>query len=192
MLAAVVGGLVDGHGIPIRQLVEGGFGFLEAIIIIATAMIFMKIMESSGVLARISIGILKTFYKKPTILVIVIVFFVMFPGMLTGLSSTCVLTTGVLVAPLLLAMGVPRLAAGSLIAMAAVFGEVAPPISIPVMIIGGGVDMPYIGFTIPLLLVSLPAALFTAIYFRIRFIRQFNIETVLEKFMVLENGKRSF
>lgn len=192
MLAAVVGGLVDGHGIPIRQLVEGGFGFLEAIIIIATAMIFMKIMESSGVLARISIGILKTFYKKPTILVIVIVFFVMFPGMLTGLSSTCVLTTGFLVAPLLLAVGLPRSATGSLIAMAAVFGEVAPPISIPVMIIGGGVDMPYIGFTIPLLLVSLPAALFTAIYFRIRFIRQINIETVLEKIKVLENGKRSF
>ena len=192
ILAAVVGGLVDGHGIPVRHLVEGGFGFLEAIMIIATAMIFMKIMESSGVLARISIGIIKTFYRKPTLLIIVIVLFVMFPGMLTGLSSTCVLTTGVLVAPVLLAIGVPRLAAGSLIAMAAVFGEVAPPISIPVMIIGGGVDMPYIGFTIPLLLVSLPAALFTSIYFRVRFVKKIDLDQVVEKLQLLENGKRGF
>ncbi len=192
ILAAVVGGLVDGHGIPVRQLVEGGFGFMEAIMIIATAMIFMKIMESSGVLALISLGIIKTFHKKPSLLIIVIVLFVMFPGMLTGLSSTCVLTTGVLVAPVLLAIGIPRLAAGSLIAMAAVFGEVAPPISIPVMIIGGGVDMPYIGFTIPLLLVSLPAALFTAIYFRIRFVKKINLDLVLEKLNLIENDQRGF
>lgn len=192
IMAAVVGALVDGHGIPVRHLVEGGFGFMEAILIISTAMIFMKIMESSGVLALISLGIVKTFHKKPTLLIIVIVLFVMFPGMLTGLSSTCVLTTGVLVAPVLLAIGVPRLATGSLIAMAAVFGEVAPPISIPVMIIGGGVDMPYIGFTIPLLLVSLPAALFTAIYFRVRFVKKFDVDEVLEKLKSLENGQRGF
>ena len=144
-------------------------------------MIFMKVMEASGALAQISLGIIKTFHKSPTLLLIVIVLFVMFPGMLTGLSSTCVLTTGMLVAPILLAIGMPRLAAGSLIAMAAVFGEVAPPISIPVMIIGGGVDMPYIGFTIPLMLVSFPPALFTAIYYRIRYVKPYNIDDVLKK-----------
>ena len=192
IMAALVGALIDGQGIPVRHLVEGGFGFMEAILIISTAMIFMKIMESTGVLALISLGIIKAFYKKPTLLMIVIVLFVMFPGMLTGLSSTCVLTTGVLVAPVLLAIGVPRLATGSLIAMAAVFGEVAPPISIPVMIIGGGVDMPYIGFTLPLLLVSLPAALFTAVYFRVRFVKKFDIDEVLTKLKSLENGQRGF
>ena len=41
MLAAVVGAFLGGEGLPIRHLVEGGFGFLEAILIIATAMIFM-------------------------------------------------------------------------------------------------------------------------------------------------------
>ncbi len=192
IIAALVGALVDGHGIPVSHLVEGGFGFMEAILIIATAMIFMKIMEASGVLTQISLGIIKAFHKKPTILIIVIILFIMFPGMLTGLSSTCVLTTGVLVAPILLAIGVPRLAAGSLIAMAAVFGEVAPPISIPVMIIGGGVDMPYIGFTVPLLLVSLPAALFTAIYFRIKFVKKIDIEEVLKKLSSLDKKKRGF
>lgn len=181
ILAAIVGGLLGGHGIPVRHLVEGGFGFLEAIIIIATAMIFMKIMEASGALAQISLGILKTFHKYPTLLLIVIVLFVMFPGMLTGLSSTGVLTTGMLVAPILIAIGMNRIVVGSLIAMAAVYGEVAPPISIPVMIIGGGVDMPYIGFTTPLLLVTLPAALFTAIYYRVRFLKPFDINVVLKQ-----------
>jgi len=78
----------------------------------------------------------------------------MFPGMLTGLSSACILTTGSLVTPALLAMGIPPVAVGSLIAMLAVYGMIAPPINIPVMIIGGGVDMPYIGFEKPLLLIS--------------------------------------
>lgn len=181
MLAAVVGALIGGEGLPVRHLVEGGFGFLEAILIIATAMIFMKVMEATGALASINAGILKTFYRWPTLLLIVIVIFVMFPGMLTGLSSTCILTTGALVAPVLLAMGMPKLAVGSLIAMAAIFGEVAPPISIPVMIIGGGVDMPYIGFAKPLLLVSFPAAVFTAVFYRYRYIKSFDIDEVLSR-----------
>jgi GntP family gluconate:H+ symporter len=180
MLAAVVGALIDGQGIPARHLVEGGFGFLEAIMIIATAMIFMRVMEETGALAGISRGILKLFSRNPSVLMIVITFFVMFPGMLTGLSSTCILTTGALVAPVLIAIGMPRLAVGSLIAMAAVYGEVAPPISIPVMIIGGGVDMPYIGFTIPLLIASYPAAIIMALYFRFRYLRAYNIQNVKE------------
>jgi len=192
IIAAIVGALLDGHGIPVRHLVEGGFGFFEAILIIATAMIFMKVMEASGVLAQISLSIIKAFHKSPTILLIVIVLFVMFPGMLTGLSSTCVLTTGMLVAPILLAIGIPRLVAGSLIAMAAVYGEVAPPISIPVMIIGGGVDMPYIGFTVPLLLVTVPPALFLAIYYRIRYVKPFNIDEVLIKLENLKSSDQGF
>ena len=39
--AAVVGALVGGQGIPVRHLVEGTFGYLDAMLIIATAMIFM-------------------------------------------------------------------------------------------------------------------------------------------------------
>jgi len=192
VISAVVGALAAGEGLPVGQLVEGGFGFLEAIMIIATAMIFMKTMEAGGVLARISLWIVRTLHRRPTLLMLVIVLFVMFPGMLTGLSSTCVLTTGVLVAPVLLAIGIPRLATGSLIAMAAVFGEVAPPISIPVMIIGGGVDMPYIGFALPLLLVSLPPAVFIALYFRYRFIRKIDIDAVMRGLEPYDTGKGGF
>jgi GntP family gluconate:H+ symporter len=181
MLASIIGALVAGEGVPVRHLVEGGFGFLEAIMIIASAMVFMKTVEATGALATISYYMIKSLYKYPTLLFIIIVVFVMFPGMLTGLSSACILTTGALVVPALLAMGLPKRAAGSLIAMAAVFGEIAPPISIPVMIIGGGVDMPYIGFTGPLFLASFPPAVLTAIYFRKRYLNNFQIDEVLAK-----------
>lgn len=189
MLAAVVGALIGGHGIPVRHLVEGGFGFLEAILIISTAMIFMRVMQETGALEGVSRSILRLFYRKPTLLIIVITLFVMFPGMLTGLSSTCILTTGALVAPILINIGMQRLAVGALIAMAAVFGEVAPPISIPVMIIGGGVDMPYIGFGMPLLIVSLPTALITALYFRYRYLPNYNIANVRQYLDTTEDKK---
>jgi len=181
MLGAVVGGIVGGEGIPIRHFVEGTFGFFEAILIIATAMIFMKVVWATGALGTISYGMIKSLHRYPTLLMIVITIFVMFPGMLTGLSSACILTTGALVIPALLAMGISKQAAGSLIAMAAVLGEIAPPISIPVMIIGGGVDMPYIGFNAPLLVATMPAALIFAMYYRFRYLGKFDINEVLSK-----------
>ncbi len=181
MISAITGALIGGEGFPVRHIVEGGFGFFEAIMIIATAMIFMKVVEGTGALSTISYYMIKYLHKYPTLLFIIITYFVMFPGMLTGLSSACILTTGALVVPALLAMGLPKKAAGALIAMAAVFGEIAPPISIPVMIIGGGVDMPYIGFNGPLFLASFPVATFTAIYFRKRYLKNFSVEEVLAK-----------
>lgn len=174
MFASIMGTIVSGQGLPVRHFVEGGFGFLEAILIISSAMIFMRVMDATGALKGISDGILRLFYKSPTLLIIILTFFVMFPGMLTGLSSTCILTTGVLAAPILLRIGMPKLAVGGLIAMAAVFGEVAPPISIPVMIIGGGVDMPYIGFGKPLFIASFPLAIIISLYFRYRFLKKYD------------------
>lgn len=181
MLASVTGALMAGEGIPLRHLIEGSFGFLEAIMIIATAMIYMKALSATGVLPTISYGMIRYLYRYPVVLMIVIMLFIMFPGMLTGLSSACILTTGALVLPALLAMGMDKRTAGSMVAMGAVLGEVAPPISIPVMIIGGGVDMPYIGFTGPLLIATMPLAVIYAVYFRYRHLKDFNVEEVLER-----------
>lgn len=174
-LGALAGALVAGEGVPIRHLVEGMFGYFDAVLIIATAMVFMKVIEATGALGSIGNGMITMLYRTPTLLMIFVVLFVMFPGMLTGLSSACILTTGALVAPPLLAMGIPAAAVGSLIAMASVYGMIAPPINVPVMIIGGGVDMPYVGFELPLLLATMPLAILTAIYFRVRYVRGIDI-----------------
>ena len=180
-LAAIAGALAAGEGIPVRHLVEGSFGYLDAVVIIATAMIFMKAIEASGALGTLSYAMVAALWRRPTLLMILVALFVMFPGMLTGLSSSSILTTGALVTPALLAMQIPPVAVGSFLALTAVFGMIAPPINIPVMIIGGGVDMPYIGFEGPLLLATLPVAVLTAIYVRIRHVRRVDKTAVLAR-----------
>ncbi|MBP9211959.1 MAG: TRAP transporter large permease [Bacteroidetes bacterium] len=179
--ASLIGALIAGEGIPVRHLVEGMFGYLDAVLIIATAMIFMKVVEATGALGTISYGMIRSLYRYPTLLMILVAFFVMFPGMMTGLSSACILTTGALVAPALVAMGIPAVSVGAFIAMMAVFGMIAPPINIPVMIIGGGVDMPYVGFERPLLFLTIPLAIATALFYRFRFIKRINVDEVLQK-----------
>lgn len=180
-ISAIIGGLVAGEGFPIRHLIEGGFGFFDPIMIIATAMIFMKSVEATGALRTISYYMIKSLYRYPTLMMVFITYFVMFPGMLTGLASACILTTGALVVKPLKAMGMSNLVVGSLIVMASVFGEIAPPICIPVMIIGGGVDMPYIGFEGPLFMASFPLATIIAIFIRFRYLKPFDINDVLSK-----------
>ncbi|MCL1940401.1 MAG: TRAP transporter large permease subunit [Synergistaceae bacterium] len=160
--AAVLGALIAGYGIPVRHLVEGMFGYIDTILIIATAMIFMKSVQAVGLLESVAAWGIRKFRNQPLLLSLGVTLLIMFPGMLTGSSTACCLTTGALVAPILMHLGVSRVKTGALIAIAALLGMIAPPINIPVMIIGGGIDMPYVGFTIPLLAATIPPAIFTA------------------------------
>jgi hypothetical protein len=52
--------------------------------------------------------------------------------------------------------------------------------------------MPYIGLTIPLLLVSIPPAIFTALYFRFRFVKKIEIDSVMEELGQVDTGKGGF
>ncbi|RPH93982.1 TRAP transporter large permease subunit [candidate division KSB1 bacterium] len=158
-LASVVGALIAGNGFPVRHLVEGTMLYLDPILLVVTSLFFMAVFEKSGALASLNTGIVRTFGRVPRVLLILLTLFVMFPGMLTGLTAPCVLTTGAMAAPVLIAAGMPRARAGAFIATAAFFGMVAPPINIAAMIIGSGVDMPYVGFGWPLLIATLPLAI---------------------------------
>jgi len=163
--AAIAGALIGDAGFPLRHLVEGMFGYLDTILVIATAMIFMKTVESTGLLEGLAAWIIRKFRKKPVFLSMGLMFIIMVPGMITGSSTAAVLTTGALVAPVLLQLGVCPHRAAAAIAMGAIFGMIAPPVNLPAMIIGGGIDMPYSGFGIPLIICTLPLAIFTAFLF---------------------------
>jgi len=63
--------------------------------------------------------------------------------------------------------------------MAGILGMIAPPVNIPAMIIGGGIDMPYVGFEIPLLLLTIPLAVFSALWFGYRHARRMDRAKVL-------------
>jgi len=163
-LSALAGSLFGGKGLELRHLVEGSFGYFETILIIASAMIFMKVLQASGILDSITAFLLKTFYKRKFPLLLTVMVLIMFPGMITGSSTTAVLTTGVLVAPVLMRLGLSRIKAAALIAMGAILGMIAPPINILVMIMGAGVDMPYVGLTLPLLIIVVPLAVIISLW----------------------------
>jgi len=162
-LAAVLGGLVAGEGLPLRHLVEGTFGYIDTILIISTAMIFMKVIERIGLLEAMAAWVIRRFRDKPLVLSLGLMFMIMVPGMITGSSTAAVLTTGALVAPVLLKLGVQIHKTAAAIAMGAIYGMIAPPINLPAMIIGGGIDMPYVGFGIPLLVCTVPLAIVSAL-----------------------------
>lgn len=163
-LSALAGALLGGEGLALRHLVEGSFGYFETILIILAAMIFMKVLQASGILDSITAVMLKTFYRKKITLLLTVMVLIMFPGMITGSSTTAVLTTGVLVAPVLIRLGLSKVKAAALIAMGAILGMIAPPVNILVMIMGAGVDMPYVGLTLPLLIIVVPLALVISLW----------------------------
>lgn len=163
-LSALAGSLLGGEGIALRHLVEGSFGYFDTILIIVTAMIFMKVLQASGVLDTVTSLLLKTFYRRKFSLLLTVMVLVMFPGMITGSSTTAVLSTGALVSPVLMKLGLSRVKTAALIAMGGILGMIAPPVNILVMIMGGGVDMPYVGLTIPLLIIVIPLAIVISLW----------------------------
>lgn len=180
VLASIAGGLVGGHGIPIDQLVEGTFGYIDTILVIATAMIFMKVIQESGALTALNELIIRKFHKRKVILLILLMLIIMFPGMITGSSTASVLSAGALIAPVLMVMGIPREKTGAIIAIGAILGMIAPPVNVPAMIIGGGIDLPYVGFTVPLLLLTIPLAIFTVLYLGLKHVKDFDYEKSIE------------
>jgi GntP family gluconate:H+ symporter len=176
VVASVVGALVGGQGFPLRHLVEGTLGYLDALLIIATAMVFMRMIQASGLLDTVAHAMTARLHHRPATLLVLMMLFAMSAGMITGSSTAAVLTTGAIVAPVFMALGISRNKTGAIIAMAGIFGMIAPPVNIPVMIIGGGVDMPYIGFTLPLLVITIPLAVVVVLFLGLREARAANIE----------------
>lgn len=160
MIAAIVGAIEGGVGTEtIRMLVEGEFGYVDTILTISTAMIFMKIIEESGALDALSSLIIEKFHRFPAILLILIMLIIMFPGMITGSSTAAVLSAGTIMAPVLALMGIDAVAAGAIIAMGALLGMIAPPVNTAALIICAGIDVPYVGFEGPLALLTFPLAI---------------------------------
>ena len=189
ILGAVVGALVGGQGIPLRHLFEGTFTYVDTILIISTAMLFMTVIQESGALEALNALIVTKLYKVPALMLVMLMLVIMFPGMITGSSTAAVLSAGALVAPVLLMIGIPKEKAGAIIAIGAIMGMAAPPINIPAMLIGGGVDMPYIGFDGPLFLLTIPCAVFAVLFLGLKYCRNLDIGKLKEG-LDLEVGKK--
>jgi len=189
LVGAVAGALVGGEGIPLRHIFEGSFAYLDTFLIISTAMLFMTVIQKSGALEALTAGIVNTFYKVPAIMLVLLMFIIMFPGMITGSSTAAVLSAGLLVTPVLLMIGIPREKAGAIIAMGAIMGMAAPPVNIPAMLICGGIDMPFVGFEGPLFLVTIVGGVFSVLFLGLSSCKNLQIEQ-LRSGLNMEIGKK--
>ena len=189
---SVVVAVADGQGFPLRHLVEGMFGYLDVSLVLITAMIFMKIIERNGLLDALACDLMLRFGRSPATMLTAMTLIIMFPGMITGSCTASVLSTGVLLTPVLLKMDMPREKAGAIVAMASVYGMIAPPVNIVVMIIGGGIDMPYIGFDLPLLMMTLPLAILTTLYLGYGYARKADMASVVGEFTCHERAPGGF
>ena len=189
---SVVVAVADGHGFPLRHLVEGMFGYLDVSLVLITAMVFMKVIESNGLLEALTSDLMTKFGASPLTMLVVMTLIIMFPGMITGSCTASVLSTGVLMVPVLLKMDMPKEIAGAIVAMASVYGMIAPPVNIVVMIIGGGIDMPYIGFDLPLLLTTVPLAILTTVYLGYKYAKKADMVAVVAEFANRERAPGGF
>lgn len=180
-LAAIAGALVGGYGVPLRHLVEGMFSYIDTILVIATAMIFMTVVQKSGALDAITTVIMEKFHKRPALLLILCMLVIMFPGMITGSSTASVLSAGSIMAPVLILMGIPTVNVACILAWAGILGMIAPPVNVPAMIIGGGVDIPYVGFEMPLIVMTFPLAILFVLMYGLKYAKNLDYEKIKPK-----------
>ncbi|MFC2168748.1 C4-dicarboxylate ABC transporter [Acidobacteriota bacterium] len=160
-LAAIGGALAGGVGIPARHIAEGAFTYFDIILIFVTATFFMNLLKESGGVAFVIRGILKKFHRQKFILFILITFLLLIPGALTGAGSVTVLITGGMIAVVLGYMGLSKPKIAAIIFLIAGLSAAAPPVSLWAMLTAAGVNMPYVGFFLPLLIPCVILALLT-------------------------------
>ena len=174
VLSTIAGSLVGGQGIAVRHMVEGMFSYVDTILVIATAMIFMKAVQECGTLDAVASLIVEKLHKMPMLMLSMIMLIIMFPGMITGSSTASVLSAGSIMAPVLMMMGVPTLETAAILSMGGILGMIAPPTNIPAMVIGAGIDIPYSGFGLPLALLTFPLAFVFVQMFGYKYVKNMN------------------
>jgi CitMHS family citrate-Mg2+:H+ or citrate-Ca2+:H+ symporter len=161
VVAALVGGIAGGFGVPARHIAEGAMTYLDINLIFFTATLFMNILKESGGVAFVVRGMFKRFHNKRAILLVLLTILLLIPGALTGAGSVTVLITGGMVGTVLVSMGVPKVRTAAIIFILAGLSAAAPPVSLWAMMTAAGVNMPYVGFFWPLLVPCLVAGLLT-------------------------------
>jgi len=154
--AAVAGGLAGAFMStpPIselaRHLVEGTFTYLDVILVFTTATIFISIVSESGGVNFVVKAIIKVFYTKRILALLLLMIIILIPGALTGAGSVSILTVGAPIALALGYLGISKKRVAAILFIIAALSAVAPPVNIWAMIISAGTAIPYVGFEFPL------------------------------------------
>lgn len=160
LLAALAGSLAAGMGVRFREIVEGPFGFLDALLPCVLGMVFLRVLKDSGAWERL-FRLLQG--KAPLPSSFGMLLFLALPGMLTGFATASVLMSARPVYELLTRRGAPKARALGFVTVGAFLGMMLPPNCAPAIVAANGagsvLPTPYVGFFVPLLVLSLPAFL---------------------------------
>ncbi|MCD6517833.1 MAG: C4-dicarboxylate ABC transporter [Candidatus Aminicenantes bacterium] len=159
--AALAGAIAGGSGIPIRHIVEGAFTYFDIILIFITATLFMNLLKHSGGISFVVRRILSRFHRKKVMLLVLMTFLLLIPGALTGAGSVTVLIMAGLISTVLNTMGLSRPRITAIIFILAGLSAAAPPVSLWAMLTAAGINMPYVGFFLPLLIPCVVLGLLT-------------------------------
>lgn len=179
-VAALAGALAGGEWLPVRHLAEGAITYLDICLIFLTATLFMNLVREAGGVAFAVRSILKRFHRQKVVLFLLLVILLLIPGALTGAGSVTVLITGSLVAIVLKYMGLPETKVAAIIFLIAGLSAAAPPVSLWAMMTAAGINMPYVGFFLPLLIPCLLGAV-AVIFILGRKARPVDLEKALEE-----------
>ncbi len=167
MFVAVIGGAIAGGAgfDTFRHIAEGSVTYLDIGLIFVFATIFMNIIKESGGTNYIVRKIIGAFHNKRILMLILLMLVILVPGALTGAGSISVLVVGGTVAAALNAMGLSKVRISALIFIIAGLSAAAPPVNIWAMMTCAGTAIPYVGFTMPLLVPVLILGLFSVLFF---------------------------
>jgi len=159
--AALAGALAGGSGVPARALVEGAFTYFDIVLIFVTATLFMNLLKESGAAAFVVRAILRRFHRHKAVLFVLLALLLLVPGALTGAGSVTVLIMGGMAATVLGTMDIPKPKVAAIIFVIAGLSAAAPPVNLWAMLTAAGINMPYVGFFLPLLVPCVLLALAT-------------------------------
>ena len=159
--AALAGALAGGQGVPARAIVEGAFTYFDIVLIFVMATLFMNLHKESGAVAFVVRAILRRFHRRKAWLFVLLALLLLVPGALTGAGSVTVLIMGGMAATVLGTMDIPAPKVAAIIFVIAGLSAAAPPVNLWAMLTAAGVNMPYVGFFLPLLVPCVLLALVT-------------------------------
>ncbi|HHY46779.1 MAG TPA: C4-dicarboxylate ABC transporter [Firmicutes bacterium] len=164
LIAAVAGAIAHGVAFPARHVVEGAFTYFDVTLIFITATLFMNLLKEAGGVSYIVRAIISRFYRNRVVLLLLLTFILLVPGALTGAGSVTVLIVGAMVGNVLTYMGISKDRVAAIVFLCAAMSAAAPPINLWAMMTAAGSNMPYVGFTLPLAVITILGALFAMFY----------------------------
>ena len=164
VITAIVGALVGGFGFPSRLLVEGMFTYFDVGMIFLTASIFINIYSETGAMNALVRWLVKQFYDRKWLMLVLLGILMIIPGALTGAGSVSIFVVGSLVASVMNYMGFTKKRVAAFIYLFAMLAAVAPPINLWAMLMAAQANMPYVGFNVVLLVPIVIISIFTIIY----------------------------